>query len=384
MQMLRRLPIVLFMALLLGPLTSILAGMAPAPLEEYRALASRPEVGAYFNPATTDLLGFTSQFNAWFSDRFPTRPFWVRLHTQLLYSLFNQSSEVYIGKDGWLFYRSVIDVEDPVLEKTAPGFRSGMSDSFARLTELLAQRGITLYVMPLALKPRYYPEFLPASANHARGLQFYDKFMDGAVADGRVRIIDTRKLLEDAKQSGLQIFHKTDFHWTDPAAALAFGELLRGIGMQEEKMDLVASWDYEIVPLSGFSGGQARALPLFTRLTEETVDVVFKGPETNFEYTGAGVGIESSGVATPDQAERFASLLIYGDSFTDAGERVGTYSFFKAYARARLRDHSLVDAYSNRLADTRYILIEYITGSTFYIDEQVTALIQTLEQNPDL
>jgi hypothetical protein len=380
MPALRTLPLLLLMALLSLPSILSLAGMQAASLDEYRAPTPRPATSAYFNAGKSDFAGFTAHLEAWYSDRISSRTVLVRLYTQLLYSLFKESSQLHVGKDGWLYYRSVIDSQLPLLERLDTKFQTDVTERLARLSALLDEQGILLYVMPIALKHRYYPENLPASAQHAYTTSFYDAYIDRLISDGRIRVLDTRKLLETAKLAGLKIFHQTDFHWTDPAGALAFRALLEDMAAQEGKLQLLDSWEYETVPYPELSGGQARALPLFKPLSETSVDLQFKGPNVNFEYRD-GSGFEFAGVSTPIRQENLLPVLFYGDSFTDAGIRAGMQNLFQAFLRARIPGDDLIEAYRNREPGTRYLVIEYITGSIFVADDRVAALLQELEQH---
>lgn len=383
--MLRVLPICLFFAFLLLPIVARYTGVpAPAPLQEYRTLASFPVASEFFNAEKTDFLAYTEQLNAWYSDQFATRPFWVRLQTQIRYSLFGESDQVYVGKDNWLFYHSVIDVELPQLEQNNAVFQQQMIDRFARLAELLEQRGITLFMMPLGYKTRYYPEFLPAAAAHAVKFRFYDNFMDTFIADGRVRVNDTRKLLEDAKASGLKIFHQTDFHWTDAAGALAIKPVLEQIATMEGMPELLAEWDYDIIDDPNISGGQARALPLFRTPTENSIRVEPHSPVSVVEEQFNTNGSEWVGVARPGQPRRFSPVFVYGDSFFDSPNRAGFLNFFSAFAYARLYSNDLTEAYRQRPPGTRYMVIEYIPSGTYGIDDYVTALLAALEKDPAL
>jgi hypothetical protein len=381
----RSVPIFVFLGVLFLPMMTALTGFPRIPpLQEYRPLAKWPTAGAASLFDGAEFLGFTKQLDAWCSDHFPTRAFWVRLHTQLLYSLFGHSSQVHVGRQNWLFYRSVIDRETPSLDRVTDAGRAQMTERFAKLTRLLAERDIRLFVMPLTLKHRFYPEYLPASANHAKRFRFYDQFLDGLAADGRTRVIDVRRHLEEAKRAGLKLYHQTDFHWTDPAGAAAFRVLLDELGKLEGKQELVRSWSHEITTETDFVGGQGRALPLFCPPTETTVGLKVIHPRTEFDYTNNDNGIELSGVARPGQASLLSPILVYGDSFFDAGTRAGFFNLFSAFARARVWTNDLTVAYSHRPAGTRYMVIEYITSAAFGIDNYVAALIKNLEDNPAL
>ncbi len=375
----RLLPALLFMAVLLLPLFAHMTGMPQVPpLEEYRKLAEWPDRDAYFADDKADFLGYTAKLNTWHLDNFTTRAFWVRLRTQALFTLFRESDQVHVGPDNWMFYRSVIDVETPSIERITPANRQALVAKIERLSALLDQRGIQLYVMPLALKHRYYPEFLPPSASHARNFRFFDQFMDELVGNGRLRVVESRSTLLQAKHAGLKIFHQTDFHWTDPAGALVFRTLLQDLAESEGLKHLADSWHYEIVN-QPMMGGERRAIPLFESLPEQTIGVMLQAPLTRYVTQTNTTGVDWSSTAEPGQGRLLPPILAFGDSYMDAGLRAGFFYFFEAVARGRLYTVSLADAYQQRPPGTRYVLIEWITSGTFAIENEITALIAALE-----
>jgi len=375
-------PFALFIGLMLSPAvfaTTASRLAAIAPLEEYRALAEWPEAGAYLGAGKPGFLGYTRQVDSWFSDNFATRPLWVRAYTQALYSIFRESDQVHVGPGDWLFYRSVVDRETPSLDRIPPEVRMQMIGRMVRLTELLEARGITLYVVPLALKPAYYPEYLPTSAAHAKHFTFYDSFMDEALADGRINLIDSRPVLTKAKAEGLKIFHQTDFHWTDPAGGLTMKAIINAISAESGRPDLANRFKFKTVPLAEFTGGQGRALPLFRTPTEVSVGVETLYPQTSFAYRMDENGVEWQGEATSAAGDLFDPVIVYGDSFFDAGSRAGFFNNFRAFARARIWRNDIVNLYRHRPAGTRFMVIQYITSATVGVDSHVSALIKHLE-----
>ncbi len=384
MPVLRLLPIVLFVFVLLMPALSGITGYAISPpLLENRVLTARPVATDYFNEEKLDWLGYSTQFNGWFSDGFPTRDFWVRLHGQVQYSLFHDSNRVHIGPENWLYYRSVLDVENPSLERISPQERQAMAQRLQQLSAQLAERGITLYILPMALKDYYYPEFLPASGKHALQFRFFDLYMDELLANGAIKVIDSRPILRQAKQSGLKIFHQTDFHWTDPASARVFQPLLAAMAEQEQKPALANHWQVETVEMGNWSGGESNALPLLWPRTETTVGARFTGTPTEFTaQTPLPAGVESAAVTSTSREDLLAPVLIFGDSFFDGAERAGFLNFFQAYTRSRVWTYDLVEAYRNRQSGTRYLVLENITGAIYGMDAAVTKLIAELATEP--
>ena len=384
MPVFRLLPIVLFVLVLLMPALSGITGYTISPpLAENRVLTARPVSTDYFNEEKLDWLGYSTQFNGWFSDGFPTRDFWVRLHGQVQYSLFHDSNRVHIGPENWLYYRSVLDVENPSLERISPQERQAMAQRLQQLSAQLAARGITLYILPMALKDYYYAEFLPASGKHALQFRFFDLYMDELLANGAIKVIDSRPILRQAKQSGLKIFHQTDFHWTDPASARVFQPLLAAMAAQEQKPALANQWQVETVEMTNWSGGESNALPLLWPRTETTVGARFSGAPTQFTaQTPLPAGVESAAITATAREDLLAPVLIFGDSFFDGAERAGFLNFFQAYTRSRVWTYDLVEAYRNRQSGTRYPVLENITGAIYGMDAAVTKLIAELATEP--
>jgi hypothetical protein len=386
MPVLRLLPIVLFVLVLLMPALSAITGYAISPpLLENRVLTARPVATDYFNEEKLDWLGYSTQFNGWFSDGFPTRDFWVRLHGQVQYSLFHDSNRVHIGPENWLYYRSVLDVENPSLERISQQERQAMAQRLQQLSAQLAARGITLYILPMALKDYYYAEFLPASGKHALQFRFFDLYMDELLANGAIKVIDSRPILRQAKQSGLKIFHQTDFHWTDPASARVFQPLLAAMAAQEQKPALANQWQVETVEMTNWSGGESNALPLLWPRTETTLGARFTGTPTEFTaQTPLPAGVESAAITATPREDLLAPVLIFGDSFFDGAERAGFLNFFQGYTRARVWTYDLVEAYRNRQSGTRYLVLENITGAIYGMDAAVAKLSEALAADPTL
>lgn len=373
-------PYFLFMALLLTPaIAAILPGPSVPPLQENRRLAEWPDTANYFGEDGDGLLAYTSQLERWFSDHFATRPFWVRAYTQILYTVFSDSDQLHVGEDNWLFYRSVIDSETPELDRISPETQTQMVERAARLTQLLEARGVTLYIVPVALKHAYYPEYLPLSAQHAKRFTFYDTYMDQLSQDSGVNLIDSRPILNEAKAAGTQIFHRTDFHWTDAAGALVMQDIVKAMAEDSGRPEVVERYEFRITDLAEFAGGQSAALPLFRRPTEVSIGVEALGPAASFEFRNNEDGIEWQGRTTADPDMLLDPVIVYADSFFDAGARAGFFYNFRAFARARIWQNDIVNLYENRPEGTRYMVIEYIASATAGVDSHVATLIAHLE-----
>jgi hypothetical protein len=72
------------------------------PIEERRAASPFPP-GQLLTATNGD---FAAQLNKWFDDRVGFRDPFIRAKNQIDYTLFHASKKVYVGANGWLFYRN--------------------------------------------------------------------------------------------------------------------------------------------------------------------------------------------------------------------------------------------------------------------------------------
>ena len=98
----------------------------------------------------------------WFNDHFGFRDFLIRSKTQIDYSVFGMSTRIHVGSDGWLFYRSVMDVEKPKFEKILETVKEENGANFdtdltaENLKEALKDKDNTTYCLKLDIV-KFYP-----------------------------------------------------------------------------------------------------------------------------------------------------------------------------------------------------------------------------------
>ena len=150
------------------------------------------------------------------------------------------NEQVYLGRDGWLFFRRDLDyvTGPPFLAPRTVHRRSRGGDAWTaaphpdplpairELHVALRARGITLVLAPTPLKPVVHPERL--SSRYAAGAgplhnASYAAFVERVAAAG-VGLVDLSAPLSRAAATGPQ-FLRTDTHWTPQAMDLAAREL---------------------------------------------------------------------------------------------------------------------------------------------------------------
>ncbi len=228
------------------------------------------------------------------------------------------NERVYVGRDGWLFYAA--DVQHVVgpgfLDETHLARRAASGNSLAAapeadprpallaFNEALADRGITLVLMPTPVKPAIHPEQLTslAAAAPLRNLSF-TQFRDEMQAAG-VLVFDPAPLLAATRGPGAPTYLSGDTHWRPDAmqaVATALGEFLT---------------EETALPPGNPTALTTRAVTVSNR--GDTLDLLGL-PE---EWSPAAADIVTiRQVGTPDgapwQPSPTAEVLLLGDSFSN-------------------------------------------------------------------
>ncbi|UZE48093.1 hypothetical protein ONR75_25115 [Rhodopseudomonas sp. P2A-2r] len=206
--------ILIFAVLVFLPMLQMMTGVVPvAPVSENRNLAPAPGIA-------TPLDRVARVANEWFSDHFGLRPLLIRLKTQIDYSLFRTSDRVLVGSDGWLFYRSTVNIEPLAVETMLAGpAEERIVRGMREFSDALEKSGIHTVLIVNMTSDRFYSDKLPAAAVRRPGRPRIDDLVEKLQTLPQVKYIDSFSILQAAKASR-PVFHKTDFHWNDPAAFL--------------------------------------------------------------------------------------------------------------------------------------------------------------------
>lgn len=355
----RSLPfIVLFFLLTLLPGLQMLTGLLPSPqVNENRRLAPAPSL-------ETPIDRIPRVANEWFGDHFGLRSLLIRLKTQIDYSLFGTSDRVLVGRDGWLFYRSTLNVEVPQVEASlAAGKDAQIVAGMRMFTDALQAAGIRTVLVVNMMSDRFYGDKLPASAVRRPEHPHIDALVEQLRGLPNVHYVDSFAILREAMQRR-QIFHKTDFHWNDPAAFDVAKAVVDKISKEEGLPQSVWSHPLEITA-ERMSGGIATFMPLFAPPSEDALMVkpTYAWPPGIKFGEGRGV-FESVTTANPDASGFLPPIVMIGDSFLDGMMRAGLPSRFTASSRVRWKAGLKLSEIAEQIPpDTRWCLIEFIEVS---------------------
>lgn len=324
-------------------------------VDENRKLKEKPS----FTLQNSDI--YPKDLTVWFNDNFGFRDLLIKIKTQIDYSLFNSSSKVYIGKEGWLFYRSVIDVEQPLVEKYLSLNSDEVVMGVERLTRKLENRKVQLILTIAPMKNIFYDSMLPSDLSVPsidRQINLLEKRLKKIP---NLIYIDSIEILKNAMKQR-PVFHKTDFHWNDPAAFEVSQGIINRLSKIEKKSPPLLNQKLQIETVE-LSGGEAMYMPIFFPPKEKALMVKRNWDETNnilLPNIKPFIGIV--GIKKPNGNELGAMVAI-GDSFLDGMIRAGLPLSFKKFYHASWNSSQLDEIIDDLPIDTKYLLIEFVEVS---------------------
>lgn len=194
---------------------------------ENRALASFPKIhsdGGGINP------NLRSELGNWFSDNIGFRDQLLRLHSAIQLNVFRQSSStnVQIGKDGWLYYtlgdnlkiaQGTYPLTDEMLRKIA--------NNQEKIQQYCKQRGIEYVLVLPASKVSVYPEYVRGGNFTVRETPS-DILTEYLEKNTSIHVIKLKDDLLEAKETK-QVYFKTDTHWNFEGANVGYNAILKAL-----------------------------------------------------------------------------------------------------------------------------------------------------------
>jgi hypothetical protein len=242
--------IVCFLLVLGLPGAANIAGFSGAnPEAENRRMAEFPRLDA--RPAT--LAALPAGFTAWFDDSFGFRSQLVRWSGKFRYLVLGVSpaTTVVKGKDGWLYYSNDSRMEDYSREAPFTAVQlSGWRETLVRSREWLRAEGIAFVFAIAPDKHVVYPEHIPSTIRPVGDEYRMDQLYRTLEGSG-VEAVDFRAALFAAKARE-RLYEKTDTHWNERGAFVAYQQLVGAI--REQVPSVPPAWareDFDAVSWNG-------------------------------------------------------------------------------------------------------------------------------------
>jgi hypothetical protein len=224
------------------------------------------------------LVSFPRRFDRYWNDSFAFRRPLIRWHSLAKLRLgVSPSPKTLLGRDGFLFYagEQSVDYFRAVKPLTPAGLERWRRDLESRRA-WLAERGIRYLVVVAPNKETIYPEHMPPELRPVRPDTRLDQLLADLRANSAVEVVDLRPALRREK-GALRLYHKTDTHWNDAGAAIAYREILARLREWFPAMNArPLEGSLETTPAPG--GDLARLIALEDRFPEQNIEFVPAAP----------------------------------------------------------------------------------------------------------
>ena len=199
---------------------------------------------------------FSTEFESWFNDRIPYRS---ELLTAANYikgeTLHAPTSNVIVGKDGWLFYES----EGADYMNT-----NAMTDAqinaavitLSLIQENVESKGGHFVFVPMPNKASVYGEYMPACYTRDR-ISNLSRIMTRSGEVG-VNYVDMQAVMTANKDK--TVYHRRDSHWNYQGALIGYNAIMDGLGKEHKtyadaEYSVIDDWRGDLAKLLYPSGG---------------------------------------------------------------------------------------------------------------------------------
>jgi alginate O-acetyltransferase complex protein AlgJ len=268
---------------------------------------------------------YSKKYEKYYNDTFGFRDLLIKLKNQLDYSLFGKSDEVVIGKNGWMEYKSVLEVEEIRADRQTEKDWLKISENVTKFNAFVNSKGAKLILAPIGQKFTIYPEFNKNGTIIRPSKTSFDKFVEIAASNG-ICLIDINDVLREKKKE-FNVFYKTDFHWNEIGAFFASEEMVNSIASDAgSSVKWVKNLQY--TEKKGFFGGLNRSLALLFPPEENQIEIV-KNWNTSGKYLIPKEPFLVHYKSDVSLKELLPKTLVIGNSFsTYYLERTGFYEYF--------------------------------------------------------
>jgi alginate O-acetyltransferase complex protein AlgJ len=168
-----------------------------------------------------------------FDERFPFRGALIHAYARTSLAMgVSPSPTVIRGSDGWLYYADDSALDDYI--SASPLSASELNDwrdAILQTRDTLRALGIAYVFVVAPDKHIIYPEHMPASIHPLRREHRLEQLTEYLQRTTDVAVVDLRMPLLEAKRQE-QVYFRTDSHWDEAGAYVAYRELLRAASRQ--------------------------------------------------------------------------------------------------------------------------------------------------------
>jgi alginate O-acetyltransferase complex protein AlgJ len=255
----------------------------------------------------------------YFDDHFPLRTAFIHAHALTSMAIHVSPSPTVIrGMDGWLYYADDSALDDYI--SASPMSQEELDDWRAAVVhtrDTLRARSIA-YVFAIAPdKHVIYPEHMPSSIHRLHQEYRLEQLTAYLRRTTDVAVVDLRGPLLDAKQHE-QVYYRTDTHWNDEGAYLAYRQILATAAQQLPSLQPMPDGAFRRVHVVAPGGDITDMLGIRDDVREETTELhPISGWHARIEEPQdlSAAGFEVGRVVTTIGNPAMPRLLMIRDSF---------------------------------------------------------------------
>ena len=301
----RRIWLLLALPFLFVPALANIFGVA-RPAEEVAPLQAPRDA--------TEWLSLPRAVDAWLNGNFGFRTAMLRGNSELRYALKSPTTQrAAYGERGWLYLTDDAVFQQSMGLRMRVSLVTQLADIAARLQTELGTYGARVVVAVPPNSQSIKRETLPRWAKVDGVRTEYDVLRE-ALAERKVPFADLRTLLRE-EETRREVYLRTDTHWNNHGALIAFNEVARVAGHADWAVDPVrVESGIEDVRENGLSRMIGLEGVLFDR--QPTIDLAPYAPTPYRIENLADRKEQPTYVATSDGNKGGPTVMVIGDSFT--------------------------------------------------------------------
>ena len=176
---------------------------------------------------------------------------------------------VLAGKDGWLYLTDEDNITDyQCVQPFAEQELTSLVEKIGNLRSHYESQGILFFLIIAPNKESIYPESLPDTVHQIGNRCRMDQVIESLRSAGE-DVLDLRDILLAGK-TFTQLYYKTDTHWNDTGAFLAYQAIL---GKLRLKFPQMQSWEIsDFTPVTKtFKGDLSNLIPMHRPFEEQSI-----------------------------------------------------------------------------------------------------------------
>ncbi|MFH1139879.1 MAG: hypothetical protein V1816_27690 [Pseudomonadota bacterium] len=277
-----------------------------------------------FPPLGTEVINyirFPRKFERYFNDHLGPRSVLIKLFARFQYLWLQKSplEKVMLGRDGWLFFNQLWEM-DPVgaysgAAQFTPAEMAEVTNYLTAWRDWLKARGVKFYVLFVPHKFSVYPEFLPSRVVRVHPKNRMDNLLEHLRRNTDLNLVDSRGPIVAQKNGPYPLFFKTDTHWTRPGAFIAYEEMMKAVKRDFPDIPVETMNDYRITKSEVPGGDLANMILLSDEIRDWQFEMVPVGGERFKAVSDNPTGGVKEPIITENENPNLPSAVVFRDSF---------------------------------------------------------------------